>query len=136
MNNGTTINNGRTLAGVINDLKQELKEFIDTRVQMLTSEMKQKTAMLKMVVPMLIIAAALGWVGFLLLTIALVAAIANLIGWGWSFLAIGVLYLLVAGATGFMAWREFQAEGVAPTRTIKVLKQDQIWLQNEARTQV
>jgi ABC-type multidrug transport system permease subunit len=136
MNSETTINNGRTLAGVINDLKQELKEFIDTRLQMLMSEMKQKTTMLKMVVPMLIVAAALGWVGFLLLTIALVSAIAALIGWGWSFLAVGLLYVIVAGATGFMAWREFQAEGVAPNRTIKVLKQDQIWLQNEARTQL
>ena len=136
MNNGTTLNNGRTLAGVVNELKQEVKEFLDTRLQMLMAEMKQKTTMLKMVVPMLVVAGLLGAVGFLLLTVALVAAVANLIGWGWSFLAIGVLYLLVAGATGLMAWREFTAEGVAPNRTIKVLKQDQIWLQNEARTQL
>lgn len=136
MHNETTVGNGRTLAGSLNEVKEELKDFLDTRLQMLKSEMKQKAAMLRMVVPMMLAAALLGAMGFLLLTIALVAAIANLIGWGWSFLAIGVLYLLVAGATGFLAIREMKAEGVAPTRTIKVLKQDQIWLQNEARSQL
>ncbi len=136
MSTQSTVANGRTLAGLVNELKEELKDFIDTRLQMLRAEMKQKTAMLKMVVPMLLVAAVLGLIGFLLLTIALVAAIAVLIGWGWSFLVVGILYLLVAGGTAFMAVRELQAEGVTPTRTIKVLKQDQIWLQNEARSQL
>jgi ABC-type multidrug transport system permease subunit len=136
MNNETTVGNGRTLAGLLNEVKEELKEFLDTRLQMLKAEMKQKIAMLRMVVPMLLVAALLGAIGCLLLTIALVAAIASLIGWGWSFLAVGVLYLLVAGATAAFALREIKAEGVAPTRTIKVLKQDQLWLQNEARSQL
>ena len=134
--NNETMNNGRTLAGVINDLKQDVKEFVDTRLQMLMAEMQQKMQMVKMVVPMLAVAALLLLAGFLLLSFALVAAIASLIGWGWSFLAVGLLYCAIAGITAFMAWREFTSEGVTPTRTIKVLKQDQVWLQNEARTQV
>lgn len=136
MINETTVGNGRTLAGLLNEVKEELKDFLDTRLQMLKAEMKQKVGMLRMVVPMLLFAALLGGIGFLLLTIALVAAIANLIGWGWSFLAVGVLYLLVAGVTAAFAAREIKAEGMAPTRTLKVLKQDQIWLQNEARSQL
>ncbi len=136
MNNQTTVGNGRTLAGLLNEVKEELKEFLDTRLQMLKAEMQQKTAMLRMVVPMMLLAGLLGALGCLLLTIALVAAIANLIGWGWSFLVVGISYLLVAGATAGLALREWKAEGVAPTRTIKVLKQDQIWLQNEARSQL
>ncbi len=136
MSSQTTVGNGRTLAGLLNEVKEELKEFLDTRLQMLKAEMKQKAAMLRMVVPMLLVAVLLAAIGCLLLTIALVAAIATLIGWGWSFLAVGVFYLLVAGATAAFALREFKAEGVAPNRTIKVLKQDQIWLQNESRSPV
>ncbi len=135
MNREAAVENGKTLVGVLNQVKEELKEFLDTRLQMLKSEMKQKLVMLRMVVPMLLLAAVLGAIGLLLLTIALVAAIATLIGWGWSFLVVGVFYLLVAGATAMLALREMKAEGVAPTRTLKVLKQDQIWLQNEARSQ-
>lgn len=136
MINETTVGNGRTLAGLMNEFKEELKDFVDTRLQMLKAEMKQKISMLRMVVPMLLVAAVLGAVGFLMLTIALVAALATLIGWGWSFLVVGVFYFLVAGATAFLAIREMQSEGVAPTRTLKVLRQDQIWLQNEARSQL
>lgn len=136
MINETTVGNGRTLAGLLNEFKEELKGFVDTRLQMLKAEMKQKITMLRMVVPMLLVAAALGMIGFLMLTIALVAALATLMGWGWSFLVVGVFYFLVAGATAFLAVREMRAEGVTPTRTLKVLKQDQIWLQNEARSQL
>ncbi len=136
MNKEATTANGRALAGVLNEVKEELKEFLDTRLQMLKSEMKQKIAMLRMVVPLLLLAAVPGAVGFLLLTIALVAAIATLIGWGWSFVVVGVFYSLVAGATAMLALREMKAEGLAPSRTLKVLKQDQIWLQNETRSQL
>ena len=136
MNSESVAGNGRTIAGVLNEFKEELKDFVDTRVQMLQSEMKQKLGMLRMVVPMLLAAALLGALGLLLLSIALVAAIATLIGWGWSFLVVGLLYLIVAGATAFMAVREMQEEGLAPTRTLKVLQQDRIWLQNEARSQL
>lgn len=136
MTNDTSAGNGRTVAGLLNEFKEDLKDFVETRLQMLKAEMKPKLAMLKMVVPMLAVAAMLGAIGFLLLTMALVAAIANLIGWGWSFLAVGALYLLVGGTTAMLAIREMQAEGVTPTRTLKVLKQDQVWLQNEARSQL
>ncbi len=128
--------NGRSLAGLLNEIKDELKDFVDTRLQMLVAEIKQKVQMLRMVLPMLVVAALLGVLAFLLLTIALVAAISVLIGWGWSFLAVGLLYLAVAGVTAFVAVREMQAEGMVPTRTVKVLKQDQVWLQNEARSQL
>jgi hypothetical protein len=32
--------------------------------------------------------------------------------------------------------KELRAQGLMPKKTIKVLKEDQIWLQHEARTQV
>lgn len=136
MINETVTGNGRTLTGALNEFKEELKDFVDTRLQMLKSEMKQKVAMLRMVVPMLLVAAVLGVLGFLFLSIALVAAIANLIGWGWSFLVIGVFYAAIGGATALLAVREISNEGITPTRTMKVLKQDQVWLQNEARSQL
>ena len=66
--------NGKTLAGVLNEVKYELKDFLDTRLQMLMSEMKQKLSVWKLALPMFLIAAL---IGFVLLSLALVAAIAN-----------------------------------------------------------
>jgi pilus assembly protein TadC len=128
--------NGRTLAGVINEAKDELKEFLDTRLHMLMSEMKAKISIWKMALPTFLVAGLLLFAGFVLLSVALVAAVAAALGWGWAFLIVGVFYCMVAGGIGFLAYREINAEGVAPERTIRVLKQDKLWLQNEARTQL
>ncbi len=128
--------NGKTLTGVINEAKDELKEFLDTRLQMLMTEMKQKLSVWRLVLPGLVVAAVIAFVGFILLSVALVAAIATAIGWGWSFLVVGVFYCIVAGSIFFLAYGEIKSEGMAPERTVRVLKQDKVWLQNEARTQL
>ena len=128
--------NGRTLAGVVTELKEEVKEFLETRYQMLVSELQQKLATWRMAMPLFLVALALGAIGLLLLSVALVAAIALLVGWGWSFLIVGAVYLVLGGSIGFLAYREVKQVGVAPTHTINVLKQDQVWLQTEARSQL
>ena len=128
--------NGKTLAAVISEAKEDLIAFLDTRLQMLRSEMQEKLSALKMSVPMIVMAALLGWAGFMLLSIALVAAIASAIGWGWAFCIVGVVYFLTAGTMGFIAYRELSQVGMAPKRTINVLKQDKAWLTAEARTQL
>ena len=47
---------------------------------------------------------------------------------------IGGIYLLGGIAVGWFAYSELTSAGIAPTRTIEVLKQDQVWIQSEART--
>jgi hypothetical protein len=41
---------------------------------------------------------------------------------------------VVGGLVGWFAYRELKDTGVTPTRTLEVLKQDQVWIQNEARS--
>jgi uncharacterized membrane protein YqjE len=128
--------NGKSLAMVISEVKEDLKEFLDTRYRMLLAELKQKISVFKVALPGLLLAAMLGLVGFLLLTIALVAAVASAIGWGWSFLIIGAFYCVTAGVVAFIGYREISQVGVAPKRTIKVLQQDKAWLTREAKIQL
>ena len=134
MTNG---NNGKTMAQVANELKHDLTEFVQTRLEMLRSEINQKVAMMKVVIPMFAIAFIFLWFAFMLLSVALVAAIAYLtLSWGWAFLAVGLFYTLIAGLIGGLAYREIRSTGLAPKRTLKVLQQDQVWLQGEARSQL
>jgi uncharacterized membrane protein YqjE len=126
--------NGKTLAGVLNEVKDGLKGFLDTRLQMLRNELRHKASVWRIVLPLFLVAALIGFIGIVLLTLALVAAIANAIGWGWALLAVGGFYCIAAGGMAFLGYNEIKAEGMAPERTIRVLKQDKIWLQNEART--
>lgn len=135
------IENGRSLAGVVNELKDEFKEFVQTRIAMLKSEMQDKVASWKTAGIMIAIAALLGLTAWLLITGALVSAIAaafypSRFAYFFAFIIVGVVYLLIAGVIGAFAASEIKKRGVMPQRTIRVLKQDQVWLQNEARQQV
>ena len=130
----------KSLGTVANELKLELREFVQTRLQIFREEMKSKTSLLKIAVPMLGIALALFWVGFLALTGLFVVLIAGAFGgwagWALAFLIVAAVYFIVGGICAAFAWGELKSKSLAPKRTMQVLKQDQVWLRNEARTQV
>jgi uncharacterized membrane protein YqjE len=139
--NNAPINNGRSLASHLQELKNEFTEFVNTRVQMLKAELKSKLDAVKTAAPMMIVALVLGVVGFIVLTGALVAAIAmafegTLGGWALAMLIVGLAYCLIAGGAATFAVKTLTSDGLAPKRTMRVLQQDQAWLASEARTQL
>lgn len=130
--------NGRSFVGVVNEVKDELKEFLHTRITMLMAELGEKMRTLKASFPMLATAFAFLATGFLLFTSCLVALITvafygDPLRWFFSFLIVAVLYSIVGGITAAFGLRELRAQGIVPRKTIQVLKEDQIWLQQEAR---
>lgn len=137
-----TVNfNGRSFAGVVNEVKDELKEFLQTRIIMLKAELGEKMRTLKTALPMLITAAIFLGTAFLLLTLCLVGLVSvafydDPFRWFYSFIIVGVLYCIMGGMAAVFGLKELRAQGIMPKKTIKVLKEDQIWLQHEARTQV
>ena len=137
MTNG---NQEKSIGMVVGELKVELGEFVQTRLQILKQELQSKAAMLKLAVPMFAVALALLWVGFLCITALFVVLIASafggMAGWMWAFLIVGGVYFIVAGGCAVFAWSEMKQRGLAPKHTMQVLKQDQVWLRNEARAQM
>lgn len=137
-----TVNfNGRSFAGVVNEVKDELKEFLQTRIIMLKAELGEKMRTLKTALPMLITAAIFLGTAFLLLTLCLVGLVSvafygDPFRWFYSFIIVGVLYCIMGVMAAVFGLKELRAQGIMPKKTIKVLKEDQIWLQHEARTQV
>ena len=135
------VENGRNLAGVVADLKEESKEFVSTRLAMLRSEMNQKISTWKTAAPMIVIGALLLATAWLLLTGAIVAAIyVAFEGNPWAaalaLIIVCVAYAILGGISVMFALRSLRETGVAPTRTLRVLKDDQIWISNEARAQL
>ncbi|MGC2820742.1 MAG: phage holin family protein [Candidatus Sulfotelmatobacter sp.] len=138
MNN---VSNGRTLADVVATMKEDAKEFVQTRVQLLKIELQQKAGALRVAALLAAVAIVLLGTAYLLLTLALAALVAaaladNPYHWVFGFLTIAVLWLLAGGMAAYFAKREFDIRGVLPRRTIEVLKADKLWLQNEARNQL
>ncbi len=108
---------------------------------MLRAEISEKVQSFKMAAPVLTLGLALLLTAWFVLTgflVCIIAAAFTPHPWAYtvSFLIVGVLYAIVGGAAAFLAWRQLKDKGIAPQRTIEVLKQDRIWLQNESRTQL
>jgi hypothetical protein len=133
------VHTDKSLAGLIAETKQEVREFITTRIGLLKAEFNEKVRIFKYAIPLLLITAALLLAAWMTLTFALIALIHGLFvpgpyAWFWAALIIGGAYLLLGIVVGWFAYGEIKSVGVAPNRTLQVLKQDQVWLQNEVRT--
>lgn len=131
----------KTVSEVIGELKEELKEFLSTRVEMLRSEMQEKLRTIKLAVPTMVIGFVLLLTAWLLFTGFLITIIAQAFmpgPWAYtiSFILVAVLYAIVGGAAAYLGWTQLRNTGIKPKRTIGVLEQDRIWLQTEAKSQL
>jgi uncharacterized membrane protein YqjE len=125
---------GKSIGVTVRELKADLNNFLQTRLQMLLREIKQKISAIKLAAPMMAIGLVFGLLGLLVLTGALVYVIALGIGIGYSLLIVGCGYLAIAGGAVWIGWAQIAEQGMAPKRTMEVLKQDQEWLRQEARS--
>lgn len=134
-------NNVRHIAQVLADFKEELKDFANTRYQMLRAEIGEKVRAWKAGIPMVIVGVLLLATAWLLFTAGLVILVAVLLPESqWTVLGAVLLvmlgYAIVGTIMGMAGWRSMTKQGVTPDRTLRVLKQDQLWFQAEARTQL
>jgi uncharacterized membrane protein YqjE len=135
MNNAAT---DRSLREMVQEIKIQAGDFISTRVEMLKAEIREKVQHIKSAAPMMVAAFVFAWGAFLAFTFGLVALIAAFIknpyGWAIAAGAVFLVYALAAALLGWLGYKEVQTEGLAPERTLRVLRQDQAWLKNEARS--
>ncbi len=127
----------KSLQTVLHDIKNELRDFISTRMELLRAELIDKWEGWKSALPLMAAGALLLVAAFFAFTFGLVAGAAALIGgdyaWALGAGAVTLLYGIIGGALAWMGSKQLTAEGVVPDRTLKVLKQDQLWIKNEAR---
>ncbi|HXA85457.1 MAG TPA: phage holin family protein [Candidatus Dormibacteraeota bacterium] len=129
----------KSLGTILAETKDEIKQFVTTRVNILKAEIDEKVSRLKAVIPLVLVAAMFLLSGWMVFTFALIALLHTLFmpsayAWLWASLIVTAVYLVVGGVTGWLAYAEIKATSLTPSRTLKVLQQDQVWIQNEART--
>jgi len=135
------ISNGRSLAAIITEMKEELKDFVQTRIEMFRTELQEKLKTLKIAAPLAGLGALLLGTAYLLFTMALVGLVVaffrdNPYRWFFAFAAVAVLWTLLGGIAAYFAKREFELKGLMPRKTIEVLKEDKLWIQAEAKNQL
>jgi uncharacterized membrane protein YqjE len=135
------VHNGRNLTTLLSEMRDELKDFIQTRVAMFKAELQEKIAILKSAAPLAVAGILLLLTAYFLLTLALVGLVLaavpdNPYRWAIAFAAVGLLWLIMGAAAAYFAYREFQLKGLLPKRTVEVLKADKVWIQSEVKNQV
>jgi uncharacterized membrane protein YqjE len=138
MNSRTTQTPERSVADVLMEIKDELRDFIETRYELFRSELNEGLSTLKSAAPLAIAALILFGTAYLLLTLALVAVIAvafwnSPYHWFFAFLIVGVVWALTAGILAFLVRNDLRTRGLFPKKIVEVLKRDKRWLQNEAK---
>lgn len=130
--------NGRSLAEILSEMKDELQDFVQTRVELLKREVQERLAALKSAVPLVLVAALLLATAFLLLSLALVGVFAGIFAgnpynWFFAFLIVGFFWAVIGAFIGAAAMKRLTRQPMVPQKTIEVLSGDKAWLQHEAR---
>lgn len=130
----------KPLSQVLTEFKEELKEFAATRIAMLRQEMREKLAVASAALPAIAAGIVLALFAVVFLCVALVAVIAMALGggagaWAAAFAIVGGVFLLSGTLAIYFGVSKLKARTLKPERTLRVLRQDQIWLQNETRNQ-
>jgi Putative Actinobacterial Holin-X, holin superfamily III len=130
--------NARPWAEVTANIKEEIKDFTQIRVQLFKTEFGQKLALLKVAGILAVVAVVFLLTAYLFLAIGIASLIAAAFldhpyRWVYGFFGVALLWGLMGGIAAYVAKREIALKGIVPRRTLEVLKGDKIWLQSEAK---
>jgi len=137
----TEVKNGRSLASTLAEMKIELLDFLNTRIELLKTELQEKGKILKAAAPLGALGALLLATAYLLFTLALVSLVVvafqdNPYRWFFAFLIVAFAWTVFGAIALYFAKRELEMKTLLPQRTIEVLKGDKIWIQAEVKNQV
>jgi uncharacterized membrane protein YqjE len=125
------------MVGLLSEIKDQTVEFLATRIQMFISEMHENYDNSKRALVYGLVALVLLSTGYLLFTLAIVAAIAvafwnNPYAWCFACLITALAWSTIGGFFAVAAKANFR--GLTPKRTIKVIKDDRtLFERGEAR---
>jgi uncharacterized membrane protein YqjE len=139
--NGEIHENGKRVAEILSQMRDEFVEFVETRITMLRTELRDAWNTTKAAVPLIAIAAAFLSTAFLLLTGALVglvlAAFPNSIyRWFFACAIVGFFWGVIGAGAAQFALKKFKLRNIMPIRTMEVLKNDRLWIEAEVRNRV
>ena len=130
--------NSRSLGAILSEMKVELFDFAQTRIELLKAELQEKAKVIKAAVPSAVAGLLLLCTAFLLLSVALATLVAAGFGdspfrWFFGFFIVGVFWSIGGGLALYMVKRRLTDQEFLPRKTVEVLDGDKAWLKNEAR---
>ena len=117
---------GELLGNISNDLSQLFRQ----EVELAKAELKQEASKAGKAAGMLGVAGFAGYLAVVLLSFALVFALANVMDAGWAALIVAVLWGIVGAILYSSGRKKLKTVDPVPHRTVDTLKEDAQWLKN------
>lgn len=129
----------RPVGAIVHELAAETRSFVATRAEMFVSEMRENLSQWKAAFPMMMIGTVFAVSAWLVLTAALIAAIwvafePNPFAVFFACLIVGCGYLIFGAMLIAFGRRAIHDQPLFPKRTLRVLREDSKWFQQEANT--
>src|SRR3954463_9348699 len=102
------VNNIRDFSTLLAEMKDELKDFAQTRLAILKAELQEKVKIAKTAAPLAVAGVLFLGTAYLLFTVAIVGLVAaflpdNQYKWCFAFLAVAVLWSILGGVAVYFA---------------------------------
>jgi uncharacterized membrane protein YqjE len=130
--------NGRSLAEILSDIKDELQDFVQTRVELFRKELRERVEIIKSAIPLAMLGMLFLVTAFFLFSFALVGLFEAAFGdnpyrWFFAALIVGFIWAVFGGAAALLAKQRVSKQKLMPEKTVQVLSGDKVWLQKETR---
>jgi uncharacterized membrane protein YqjE len=122
---------GETSVGeLIGNISNDLSQLFRQEVELAKVEVKQEASKAGKAAGMLGGAAFAGYLVVVLLSFALVAALSNVMDWGWAALIVAVIWAIIAAVLYSIGRKRLKTVDPVPHRTVETIKEDAQWLKN------
>jgi len=115
---------------LIGNISNDLSTLFRQEVELAKAELKQEATKAGKAAGMLGAAAFAGYLVVVLLSFALVAALSNVMDWGWAALIVAVIWAVVGAVLFVNGRKKLKTVDPTPRRTVDTLKEDAQWLKN------
>lgn len=122
----------KSIGELFADLSRESTDLVRQEINLAKAEMTQKASKLGKDVGMIVGGVTVAGTGLLVLTAAIVLALANVVA---PWIAAGIVAIVYLAIGGIVAWQGFSAlkhVNPVPHATVETLKEDAQWLKSKA----
>jgi putative superfamily III holin-X len=123
----------RSIAALLSDLASETILLFRQELALLKAELHEKFGQVGRGATALGAGALIAYSGWLALLAAAILGLATVLPAWLAALIIGFLAVAVGGLLVFLGKRRFDAEALAPRRTLRTLREDEAWLRERLR---
>jgi hypothetical protein len=119
-----------SIGQLIGEISDDLSKLFRQEVELAKAEVRQEATKAGKAVGMLGAAGFAGYLAVLLLSFALVYALANVMDAGWAALIVAVIWAAVGAVLYATGRKKLRTVSPVPRQTVETLKEDAQWLKN------